>query len=194
MNLTSFLMNFYCILVIMTNYFKINGLTAAVSMAIALPMIAASGEAEAVIAATHIYHNHMPNFWPYYDTSKYASTPVGGAIRYAYDGQAYMIKKNTPAGYTYLLPDGEPMPHDNLAQYYQRDAKENAYTVWPAQTANANHGSHPLSQTQVTMSAAVINNVQSFAELDLFGFKGTVAKLFEFFKTSNYVCVIPIRF
>lgn len=70
MNLTSFLMNFYCTLVIMTNYFKINGLTAAVSMAIALPMIAASGEAEAVIAATHIYHNHMPNFWPYYDTSK----------------------------------------------------------------------------------------------------------------------------
>lgn len=199
MNLTSFLMNFYCTLVIMTNYFKINGLTAAVSMAIALPMIAASGEAEAVIAATHIYHNHMPNFWPYYDTSKYASTPVGGAIRYAYDGQAYQIKINPPAGYTYLLPDGEPMPHDNLAQYYQRDAKENAYTVWPAQTANANHNSHPLSQTQVTMSAAVINNVQSFAELDLFGFKPGWAKDWKStvgsLKTTNgYNALEPIHF
>lgn len=32
---------------------------------------------------------------------------------------------------------------------------------------------------------------QAFNKFFLFG---TVAKLFEFFKTSNYVCVIPIRF
>ena len=199
MNLTSFLINFYCTLVIMTNYFKINGLTAAVSMAIALPMIAASGEAEAVIAATHIYHNHMPNFWPYYDTSKYASTPVGGAIRYAYDGQAYQIKINPPAGYTYLLPNGKPMPHDDLADYYLHHAKQSAYTSWPVDTANANHENHKLSQTQVTMSGAVINNIQSFAELGLFnfqpgwadGWKNTVGSL----KTTNgFNALEPIHF
>ena len=32
-------------------------------------------------------HNHMPNFWPYYDVTQYSATPVGGPIRYTYDGQ-----------------------------------------------------------------------------------------------------------
>jgi hypothetical protein len=143
----------------------------------------------------------MPNFWPYYNTSEYEKAAVGTPIRYTYDGQVFNIKNNPPADYPYFLPkSGEPMPHDNLQQYYDRDAKRNAYTVWPAQTANANHSAHPLSQTQVTMSAAVINNVQSFAELNIFDFyktgwsndwKSTVGSL----KTTNgFNALEPIHF
>src|SRR5574344_583069 len=155
--------------------FKRTMLSLAVGLSIATAS-AFSQEAHAVVAATHIYHNHMPNFWPYYDTSSYASTAVGGAIRYAYDGQAYQLKLNPPANYTYFLSSGSPMPHDDLITYYSHDAKQNAYSVWPAQTANANKGAHPLSQTQVTMSAAVINNIQSFAELGLLNFSTNWAK------------------
>ncbi|MBA7564331.1 hypothetical protein ES708_05994 [subsurface metagenome] len=32
------------------------------------------------IAATHIYHNHIPNFWPYYDVNNYGSISVGEEI------------------------------------------------------------------------------------------------------------------
>lgn len=172
---------------------KINSLSLAVGLAVAIPSLVLADNAYAgdVIAATHIYHNHMPNFWPYYNTSEYEKAAVGTPIRYTYDGQVFNIKNNPPADYPYFLPkSGEPMPHDNLQQYYDRDAKRNAYTVWPAQTANANHSAHPLSQTQVTMSAAVINNVQSFAELNIFDFyktgwsndwKSTVGSL----KTTN---------
>ena len=49
--------------------------------------------AYAEISASHVYHNHMPNFWAYYDTSKYASTPVGSPIRYTYDGQVIELKR-----------------------------------------------------------------------------------------------------
>ena len=127
-------------------------------------------DAEAKIAATHIYHNHMPNFWPYYDTSSYASTAIGAPIRYTYDGQAYKLKLSPPSNYTYFLANGKPMPHDDFDAYYNHNAKQYAYSSWPATTAKANNSSHPLSQTQVTMSASVINNLQSFAELGLLGF------------------------
>ena len=181
--------------------FRPSALTVAIGLAISLPGLTLSQDAEAVIAATHIYHNHMPNFWPYYDTSSYKSAAVGSPIRYTYDGGALEIKTNPPAGYKYLLPSGAPMPHDNLEQYYMRDAKQNAYTVWPAQTARANSGSHPKSQTHVTMSAAVINNVQDFAERGSFnGFyqigwskdwKSTVGSL----KTSGgFNALDPIHF
>jgi PKD repeat protein len=182
--------------------FKRSALNVAVGIALASTMGAVGiPEANAVIAATHIYHNHMPNFWPYYDVSKYDSTPVGGPIRYTYDGGALEIKENPPAGYTFIFPSGIVMPHDNLEQYYMRDAKQNAYTVWPAQTANENHGDHPLSQTHVTMSAAVINNIQDFAERGSFnGFyrigwskdwKSTVGSL----KTTNgFNALDPIHF
>lgn len=182
---------------------KINSLSLAVGLAVAIPSLVLADNAYAgdVIAATHIYHNHMPNFWPYYNTSEYEKAAVGTPIRYTYDGQVFNIKNNPPADYPYFLPkSGEPMPHDNLQQYYDRDAKRNAYTVWPAQTANANHSAHPLSQTQVTMSAAVINNVQSFAELNIFDFyktgwsndwKSTVGSL----KTTNgFNALEPIHF
>ncbi|MFY0578031.1 hypothetical protein ACN28S_30235 [Cystobacter fuscus] len=50
--------------------------------------------ASAQIAAAHVYHNHMPNFWAYYDLSQYASTPTGGPVRYMYDAQVINLKKN----------------------------------------------------------------------------------------------------
>jgi hypothetical protein len=130
-------------------------------------------DVEAKIAATHIYHNHMPNFWPYYDVSKYDSLKVGDAIRYTYDGDVYLLKQNPPANYTYFLPkSGEPMPHDDLETYYSHSAKQNAYTSWPPAAAKNNNTPHPQSQTHVTMSAAVVNNVQSFAfNGNLLGYK-----------------------
>ncbi|WP_354625052.1 PKD domain-containing protein [Psychromonas sp. MME2] len=121
---------------------------------------------QAEIAATHIYHNHMPNFWPYYDVTKYDDLPVGAPIRYTYDGQVINLKTNPPANYTFFIPDsGAPMPHDDLVAYYSHHAKTGAYLSWPMDTALNNKNNHPLSQTHVTMSASVINNVQSFAEL-----------------------------
>jgi PKD repeat protein len=182
--------------------FKRSALNVAVGIALASTLGAVGiPEADAKIAATHIYHNHMPNFWPYYDVNTYDSTPVGGPIRYTYDGGALEIKTNPPSGYTFIFPSGVVMPHDNLEQYYMRDAKQNAYTVWPAQTARANSGRHPMSQTHVTMSAAVVNNIQDFAERGSFnGFypigwskdwKSTVGSL----KTANgFNALDPIHF
>ncbi|MGL6314494.1 PKD domain-containing protein [Vibrio sp. WXL103] len=129
-------------------------------------MILASS-AQAEIAATHIYHNHMPNFWPYYDVSEYDQLSVGSPIRYTYDGQVINLKNNPPPNYSFYIPgSGLPMPHDDLVAYYSHHAKRGAYLSWPMDTAKQNRGSHPLSQTHVTMSASVINNVQSFAELN----------------------------
>ena len=58
--------------------------------------------ATAAIPAAHVYHNHMPNFWPFYGVdvgNTYNATPVGGAVRYMYDGQVINLKKTPPAGY-----------------------------------------------------------------------------------------------
>jgi hypothetical protein len=138
----------------------------AYAVALGLAVGIAGTPAHAQIAATHIYHNHMPNFWPYYDVSKYDSQAVGSAVRYMYDGQVKQLKASPPSGYTYYIPNTTtPMPHDDLESYYSHHAKTGAYLSWPMETAASNSSSHPLSQTQVTMSAAVINNVQSFAEL-----------------------------
>jgi hypothetical protein len=118
------------------------------------------------IAATHIYHNHMPNFWPYYDVSKYTQLSVGSPIRYIYDGQVINLKNNPPDNYTFFLPhNGGPMPHDDLVTYYSHHAKRGAYLSWPMDTAKGNQR-YPFSQTQVTMSAALITNINSFAMLD----------------------------
>lgn len=132
----------------------------------AIGLVMTSISAQAEIAATHIYHNHMPNFWPYYDVNQYDKQPVGAPIRYAYDGQVINLKNNPPEDYTFYIPDsGAPMPHDDLVSYYSHHAKTGAYLTWPMITANENAKNHSLSQTHVTMSASVINNVQSFAEL-----------------------------
>jgi hypothetical protein len=119
------------------------------------------------ICATHIYHNHMPNFWPYFDVETYSSIPDGAPVRYMYDGQVVNLKNNPPASYTYYLPDNSPMPHDDLVSYYSHHAKPGAYCDWPPETADHNKFTmgHNQSQTHVTMTASVINNVQSFVEL-----------------------------
>lgn len=118
--------------------------------------------AYAEISASHVYHNHMPNFWAYYDTSKYVSTPVGSPIRYTYDGQVIDLKKNPPAGYLYFLPGGAPMPHDDLVAYYTHHAKTGAYLSWPWQVAGDLKNNHPAAGMQVTMSGSLLNNVDSF--------------------------------
>lgn len=133
-----------------------------------LPAVAAlllAGEAQAQIAASHVYHNHMPNFWAYYDVSKYASTPVGGAIRYTYDGQVINLKKSPPSNYTYYLPSGAPMPHDDLVTYYSHDAKTGAYMYWPPDVAADMNTNASSGQIHVTMSGAVVNNVQDLNTL-----------------------------
>ncbi|QRN94206.1 alpha-amylase [Archangium violaceum] len=133
-----------------------------------LPAVAAlllAGPAQAQIAASHVYHNHMPNFWPYYDVSKYASTPVGGAIRYMYDAQVINLKKNPPSNYTYYLPSGAPMPHDDLVTYYSHDAKTGAYLYWPPDVAADMNTNASTGQIHVTMSGAVVNNVNDLNAL-----------------------------
>lgn len=135
----------------------------ALAAAISLPL---TPLAQAEIAATHIYHNHMPNFWPYYDLGQYDKTAVGAPVRYTYDGYVINLKNSPPANYPYYLPsNGSPMPHDDLVSYYAHHAKTGAYMSWPWDTATQNNYSHPLSITQVTMSGAVVNNVQSLNEL-----------------------------
>ena len=118
-----------------------------------------SASARAEIAAAHVYHNHMPNFWPYYDVSQYNATPVGSPIRYTYDGQVINLKQSPPANYTYYLPSGAPMPHDDLVTYYSADAKTGAYLYWPPDVALDMNTNASTGQIHVTMSGAVVNNV-----------------------------------
>ncbi len=119
--------------------------------------------ASAEVKATHVYHNHMPNFWTYFDVANFERLPVGTPIRYAYDAQVIQLKKNPPAGWPILL-NGSPMPHDPLLEgggYYQHHAKWGAYQYWPWQAVEESYSRFPQSQTHVTMSAAVVNNVHS---------------------------------
>ena len=44
------------------------------------------------IPAAHVYHHHMPNFWPFYAVdvqAKYNATAIGdrAPVRYLYDGE-----------------------------------------------------------------------------------------------------------
>uniref|UniRef100_UPI00143B9C54 carbohydrate binding domain-containing protein n=1 Tax=Paenibacillus sp. HB172176 TaxID=2493690 RepID=UPI00143B9C54 len=134
----------------------------ALGLLLTLQALATSVSAE--IAASHVYHNHMPNFWAYYDVSQYASTPVGSPIRYAYDGQVINLKNNPPANYDYYLPNGSPMPHDDLVSYYSHHAKTGAYLSWPWSVADTLKNTHPEAQMHVTMSGALLNNVNSLVE------------------------------
>src|ERR1700740_1869414 len=85
------------------------------------------------IPAAHVYHNHMPNFWPFYAVdvqAKYNATAVGAPIRYTYDGDVINLKNNPPSGYSYYLPaslGGGIMPHDDLVSYYTPAAKTGAF-------------------------------------------------------------------
>lgn len=150
------------------------------------------------IPAAHVYHNHMPNFWPFYAVdvmAKYNATSVGSPIRYTYDGEVINLKKSPPAGYSYFLPTsqgGGIMPHDDLVTYYSPDAKTGAYQYWPMQVANEMQSwSGAKGQVHVTMSGAVINNVQSLATLqNVPGYSNTNwgqswANTFSALKTAN---------
>ncbi|PWF46669.1 carbohydrate binding domain-containing protein [Massilia glaciei] len=124
------------------------------------------------IPAAHLYHNHMPNFWPFYAVdvmAKYNATALGAPVRYLYDGEVIALKQNPPSGYSYFLPaslGGAIMPHDDLVAYYSHDAKTGAYQYWPMQVANEmQNWSGAKGQVHVTMSGAVINNVQSLTTL-----------------------------
>lgn len=121
--------------------------------------------ARAQIAAAHVYHNHMPNFWAYYDLTQYNATPVGGPIRYAYDGQVIQLKQSPPSNYTYFLPSGAPMPHDDLVTYYSHHAKVGAYQSWPPDVAADMRTNAATGQVHVTMSGAVVNNVNDLVTL-----------------------------
>ena len=120
------------------------------------------------IPAAHVYHNHMPNFWPFYGVdvgNTYNATAVGAPVRYLYDGEVINLKTNPPAGYSYYLPTalgGAIMPHDNLVSYYTPDAKSQAYQSWPQTVASEMKTfSGGSGQVHVTMSGAVVNNVNS---------------------------------
>ena len=127
---------------------------------------------DAAVPAAHVYHNHMPNFWPFYGVNvqaTYDATALGAPIGYSYDGQVINLKNAPPAGYSYYLPSalgGGIMPHDDLVSYYSHNAKTGAYLSWPMQVANELQGwSGGRGQIHVTMSGAVINNVQSLNQL-----------------------------
>ena len=127
-----------------------------------------SDSALANIKATHIYHNHMPNFWPYFDLASFDTMSDGEPIRYFYAADVINEKKN-PRPEWPRLPDSRPMPHDSLTQggYYPHHAKWGAYQYWPANSVEREAARFPLSQKHVTMSAAVINNVNSLNTTDI---------------------------
>ncbi|WNS43625.1 carbohydrate binding domain-containing protein [Paenibacillus sp. MMS20-IR301] len=125
---------------------------------------AAAAGVSADIAATHVYHNHMPNFWAYYDLNSYNAAPVGSPIRYTYDGDVIQLKQSPPALYPYFLPNGSPMPHDDLVSYYSHHAKTGAYLTWPWSVANTLRSNYPQAQMHVTMSGSVVNNVNNIIQ------------------------------
>ena len=164
----------------------------------------------AEIAAAHVYHNHMPNFQPYYDVSKYESTIFGYPIRYTYDGQVIKKKREgmaliatgksvaqakIEAEWPYWIPStminaeglmvpfaagnsnspekyySTPMPHDDLGNdgivpygsgYYVHPDKRDVYNRRPPDLATRLNGIHPKAQMHITMSGALLNNIQSF--------------------------------
>ena len=143
-------------------------LAAAAIAALGLPQAVSAG----TIPAAHVYHNHMPNFWPFYGVdplATYNATATGQPIRYMYDGQVINLKNSPPAGYSDYLPTalgGTIMPHDDLVSYYTPDAKTGAYQWWAQQVAGeVKNFSGGSGQIHVTMSGAVINNVNSLENL-----------------------------
>ncbi len=145
---------------------RVNRIQSVLLLCLALVFLPAQ-YAAAQIAAAHVYHNHMPNFWPYYDTSSYNSASVGSPIRYTYDGKVIQLKNNPPAGYSYYLPPalgGGIMPHDDLVTYYSHNAKTGAYLYWPWQVAGDMNANANTGQVHVTMSGAVVNNVNEIIQ------------------------------
>ncbi|MGC4000223.1 MAG: hypothetical protein QM767_23405 [Anaeromyxobacter sp.] len=141
-------------------------------------LLAAQAAAAQSIPVAHVYHNHMPNFWPYYANSnaeviaKYDATRVGDPIRYLTDGEVIKLKLNPPAGYPYWLPSTVgtgPMPHDDLVTYYSHHAKYQCYQSyppgfglhgWPMASAEQMQGfAGGNGQVHVTFSGSLATNV-----------------------------------
>jgi chitodextrinase len=149
------------------NQFRLTSIALAVACACCSAPAGSAG-----IPAAHVYHNHMPNFWPFYGVdvgNTYNATAIGSPVRYLYDGQVINLKTSPPAGYSYYLPaalGGTIMPHDDLVSYYTPDAKTQAYQSWPQTVAGEMKSfSGGSGQVHVTMSAAVVNNVNSLVAL-----------------------------
>ncbi|WP_035055792.1 carbohydrate-binding module family 20 domain-containing protein [Andreprevotia chitinilytica] len=150
-------------------YFRLRPLAAGMAAAAACYALTA---AAGTIPAAHVYHNHMPNFWPFYGVdvnATYNATAIGAPIRYTYDGQVINLKTSPPTGYTYYLPSvlgGAIMPHDDLVSYYSANAKTGAYQYWPQQVAGeVQTFAGGNGQIHVTMSGAVVNDVNSLENL-----------------------------
>ncbi|BBM86944.1 hypothetical protein [Candidatus Uabimicrobium amorphum] len=111
------------------------------------------------VAATHLYHMHMPNFWPYFDVNSYDSIPNGERIQYKLDGDIILWKE---AGKK--LPF---TPHDDLRTYYAHDAKQNGYTNRPPNKIRENNSRWPMSGAQLTFSGSLMTNVENLAALNI---------------------------
>jgi len=135
---------------------------------------------QTLIPESHLYHNHMPNFWPFYAipsqmASKYNSTAVGSPVRYTSDGDVIALKNSPPSGYTYYNPGGAIMPHDDLVSYYSANAKYQCYegnppgtegNPWPVTESNLMQSySAGQGQVHITFSGALANDVNTI-ELD----------------------------
>ena len=152
-------------------------------LSLAMGVVGLSGlpaSGQALIPESHLYHNHMPNFWPFYAmpsqmASKYNSTAVGAPVRYTSDGDVIALKNSPPSGYTYINPGGAIMPHDDLVSYYSANAKYQCYegnppgtegNPWPVTESNLMQSySGGLGQVHITFSGALANNVNTI-ELD----------------------------
>jgi hypothetical protein len=146
----------------------------------ALTVPSTPASAQTLIPEAHLYHNHMPNFWPFYAipsqmSSVYNNTAIGAPIRYTYDGDVIALKNNPPAGYPYYNPGGTIMPHDDLVSYYSANAKYQCYqgnppgtdgNGWPIDESYLMQSyAGGLGQVHITFSGALANDVNSL-ELD----------------------------
>lgn len=112
--------------------------------------------AQQKVAATHLYHMHMPNFWPYYDVDSYEQLPIGERIAYKLDGDIVLWQDQG-----LKLPY---VPHDNLRAYYDHDAKQQGYTHRPPNKIRENNRNWRKSGAQITFSGALMTNVQNLAD------------------------------
>ncbi|MGC3996130.1 MAG: fibronectin type III domain-containing protein [Anaeromyxobacter sp.] len=147
-------------------------LATAAALAVACALGGAQVAQGADIPAAHVYHNHMPNFWPYYATSdaavlaKYNALSTGASISYTSDGDVIALKLSPPSGYTYYLPStvgSGAMPHDDLVSYYSANAKYACYQSggWPMATAELQYATSRLGQVHTTFSGALATNVNN---------------------------------
>lgn len=142
-------------------------------------LLLSSGVCEKV-AATHLYHMHMPNFWPYFDCNSYDSIPNGQRISYKLDGDIVVWQdqgKKLP--YT---------PHDDLRAYYAHDAKQQGYTHRPPNKIRDNNRNWRKSGAQLTFSGALMTNIQNLADRGIHfwqGWAGNFKDVYYNTKTEN---------